>query len=266
MSNLAIHRQLDRCDVCGKKIHRKDLVRTQVRYNRPEGNNYFPYSYYDGTFWVTDGRCSLHTENMGWGPDSEDFRAKIGSDNTVTEIKGAKTFLLVSSPSVIYSGGVDISSFTSFVFGIYVGQYHANADPAILTVTIGNCDAWGESQYPLRSVTTLSGRHIWVYAKIADLDPNVTPATAYFYAKVAATSSEDFYFWIDWMQLEKNAIRPGSFINTNGEALSYTTEAKRLTTAKVCNRCKEQLTRESQKRGRPRVETEIDIEMENQEV
>ena len=269
----AIHRQLDRCDICGKKIHRKDLVRTQARYNRPQGNNYFTYSYYDGTFWVntwadyiTD-HCTLQTQAMGLGPDSEDARVKIASDNTTTEIRGSKTFLLDISPAVIHTTtATDISAYTSFVFGVYVGQYHANVDPAVLTVDIGNCNSGFDTLYSLREVTTRSGRHVWISVNIADLDSDVDTSATYWYVKVSATSSEDFYFWIDWMQLEKDATRPGAFISTNGAAIDYTTDSKRLTTVKVCNRCKEQLTRESQKRGRPRVEVEQDIDNEFQEV
>lgn len=265
MSVQAIHRQLDRCDICGRKIHRKDLVRTQARYNRPQGNNYFLYSYYDDSFWTNDGNCTLQTQAMGLGPDSEDARVKIASDNTITQIRGAKTFLLDTSPSTIYTTtSTDISGFTSFVFGVYVGQYHANEDPAVITVEIGNMSVAG-MLYALKEVTTRSGRHVWVTANVADLDENILPATAYFYVKVSATSSEDFYYWIDWMQLEKDATKPGAFINTNGTALDYSTDKKMLTSVKVCNRCKEQLTRESE-RGRPRQEAEPPIMDEFQEV
>lgn len=267
MSNpLAIHRQLDRCDVCGRKIHRKDLVRTQARYNRPQGNNYFTYSYYDGTFWTNDGNCTLQSQAMGLGPDAEDARVKIASDNTTTEIRGSKTFLLDTSPSTIYTAStVDISGFTSFVFGVYVGQYHANDDPAVMTIEIGNMSGVG-SLYELKETTTRSGKHVWVTANVADLDSNVVPAAAYFYVRVSATSTEDFYFWVDWMQLEKDATRPGPFISTNGSTNDYTVEKKVMTSAKVCNRCKEDLTRESQKYGRPRVEVEPPIDDEFQEV
>lgn len=265
----AIHRQLDRCDMCGKKIHRKDLVRTQVRYNRPAGNNYFLYSYFDGSFWQIAANCTAHEEDMGLGPDSEDCRAKISSSNTLTEIKGAKTFLLSPSgeSAIIYTTTpTDISSYTSFVFGVYVGQYHANASPAILTVEIGNCDASASNTFPLKSVTTSSGRHVWSYATIADLDLSVVRTAAYFYVKVSATSSENYYFWIDWMQLEKDVTRPGAFISTSGASTSYSTDAKVMTAAKVCGRCKEKLTRESQKYGRPRTEVEPYVEDEFQEV
>jgi hypothetical protein len=272
MNLQAIHRQLDRCDICGKKIHRKDLVRTQARYNRPQGNNYFLYSSYDGSFWVptwadyiTD-HCTLQTQAMGLGPDSEDARVKIASDNTTTQIRGSKTFLLDTSPAIIHTAtATDISGFTSFVYGVYVGQYHANTDPAVLTVEIGNCNSGFDTLYSLKEVTTRSGRHVWVSANIADLSSNVTLSAAYFYVKVSATSSGDFYFWIDWMQLEKNASRPGAFISTGGATVDYTTERKMMTSVKVCNRCKEQLTTESA-RGRPRQEAEQPIYDEFQEV
>jgi hypothetical protein len=203
---------------------------------------------------------------MGLGPDSEDARVKIASDNTTTQVRGSNTLLLDTSPSIIYTtSATDISAFTSFVFGVYVGQYHANEDPAVLTVEIGNCDQNVTNLYELKETTTRSGKHVWVAANIADLDSNVTVSAAYFYVRVSATSSDDFYFWIDWMQLEKNATRPGAFISTSGAAVDYTTERKMMTSVKVCNRCKEELTRESE-RGRPRQEAEPPIDSEFQEV
>lgn len=268
-----IHRQLDRCDVCGTKIHKMDLVRTQVRYNRPEGNNYFTYSYYDGTFWTNDGTVTKQSNDWGLGPDSEDARVRIGSESgftdtiTTTEIGGAATFLLDSSPAIIYTGSsTDISAYTSFVFGVYVGQYHANDDQAEMTVEIGNCNSDASSTYSLKSETIRAGKHIWVRANIADLDANVDTSAAYFYIKVTASSDEDYYFWVDWMQLEKDASRPGAFINTSGSALAYTTDQKLLTTAKVCPDCKEYLLRESEQYGRPRQEVEPPVQEEAQEV
>lgn len=269
MSLQAIHHILDRCDVCGKKLHRKDLVRTQVRYNRPSGNNYFLNSYYDGTFWTIAANCTTHSEDMGLGPDSEDCRAKISESNTLTEIKGAKTFLLspTGETAIIYTASpTNISSFTRFVFSVYAGQYHANEDPAVLTVAIGNCDSSASTLYELKEVTTRSGRHIWVAADVADLDSNVDTSATYWYISFRATSDENYYFWVDWMQLEKNATRPGAFIRTSGAAVDHTTEAKIMTSAKVCSRCREKLTLEGEKYGKHRREVEPPIEDDFQEV
>lgn len=263
-----IHQTLDRCDVCGKKLHKKDLVRTQVRYNRPSGNNYFSYSHYDGTFWQIAANCTAHTEDMGLGPDAEDCRAKIDESNTVTEIRGAKTFLLspAGEAAIIYTGSsTDISSFTRFVFGVYVGQYHANADQAALTVAIGNCDAAASVLYELKSKTIRTGQHIWVAADIADLDSNVDTSATYWYVSFTASSDEDYYFWVDWMQLEKDATRPGAFISTAGAAVDHTSETKIMTSAKVCSRCREKLTLEGEKYGRHRREVEPPIEDDFQE-
>ena len=268
-----IHRQLDRCGVCGTKIHKMDLVRTQVRYNRPEGNNYFLYSYYDGSFWDNDGTVTLQSSPWGLGPDSEDARLRIGNESgfsdtiTTTEIGGSKTFLLDSSPAIIYTASsTDISGFTSFVFGVYVGQYHANDDQAEMTVEIGNCNSDASTTYSLKSETIRAGKHIWVAANVADLDSNVDSSATYWYVKVTASSDEDFYFWVDWMQLERNASKPGHFISTSGAAEAYATEQKLLTTAKVCPDCKEYLLLESEQYGRPRQEVEPPVQEETQEV
>ena len=219
----AIHRQLDRCDMCGKKTHKKDLVYTQFRKLKPMGSNYFDYSYYDGTFWVNDGNATEQSEAKGLGPDAEDCRAKIASDNTITEIRGSKTFLLDTSPTTFYTASsIDISSFSSLCFGVYVGPYHDNDDPAEITVSIGNCNSDASVLYELKEVTGIrNGRHIWVHANLqttqtvtvddvdtelvtqeSELNSNVTTTAAYFYVKVSATSTEDFYFWVDWFQLE----------------------------------------------------------------
>jgi len=263
----AIHRQLDRCDVCGSKTHKKDLVYTQVRYLKPLGSNYFDYSYYDGTFWANDGNATEQSESKGLGPDSEDCRAKIASDNTITEIKGSKTFLLDTSPTTFYTASsVDISGFTSLCFGVYVGPYHDNDDPAEITVSIGNCNSDASVLYELREVTGIrNGRHIWVHSDIADLNANVTTSAAYFYVKVSATSDEDFYFWVDWFQLEKDAERPGAFISTSGSSDALTSETKVMRSAKVCHNCRERLTLESEQYGRPRFDFEDPIEYDIQE-
>ena len=36
----AIARQLDRCDICGRKVHKKDLVRTNIDTLAVGGSNY----------------------------------------------------------------------------------------------------------------------------------------------------------------------------------------------------------------------------------
>ena len=268
-----IHHILDFCEVCGRKIHRKNLVRTQVRYNRPEGSNYFTYSSYDGTFWTNDGTVTQQSTDMGLGPDSNYARCRVEDNETglaaltLTEINGTKTFLLDSSPAIFYTASsTDISSFTKFVFGVHVGQYHANADQAEITVEIGNCNSDATVTYALREATIRSGYHMWTAVNVADLDSNVDTSAAYFYVKITATSSEDFYFWIDWFQLEKDADRPGAFISTSGSTLDYTTEQKLLTTAKVCPSCREYLLLESEQYGRPRREIEPPVQEESQEV
>lgn len=267
MKPRAIHRQLDRCDICGRKVHIKDLVRTEFNYLRPAGTNYFDYSYYDGTFWVEDGNITQQSGDWCVGPDGEDARVKISLDNTTTEVYGSKTFLLDSSPAIIYTASsVDISGWTNFCLGVYVGQYHQNEDPAEISVEIGNCNSDASTTYSLATRTTRSMRHCWVTANVADLDSNVDPSSTYWYVKITASSDEDFYFFIDWMQLEKDAARPGAFISTAGATEDLAAETRVWRVQKTCKRHREPLFIDSEKYGRPRQEVELPIDYESQEI
>jgi len=74
--------QMDRCDVCSTKIERRKLVRTQVRFVRPEGSNYLLYSsYYNkgSSFW--SGAAGSRVGAMGLAGSSDEHRITIADDN-----------------------------------------------------------------------------------------------------------------------------------------------------------------------------------------
>jgi hypothetical protein len=284
----AIHRQLDRCDLCGKKIHKKDLVYTNVRYNRPQGMNYFTYSRYNSALWSMTNLTATGSYD-GFGPNDHGNRVKVGhgaaygSYETTTEQGGAPTFTFdetsESGEGKVYtSSAVDCSTWTSLVFGLYIGPYHDNrvgsdydsaVETSTMTVAIGVGASSGVKTQTLRTVTGVkSGRHVWAKLNLADLNAAITDSTVYFWVSItfSPTPTGDFKIWFDWMQLEKNASVPGAYIETIGSALDYTTEAKLMTVLKVCPDHREQLLSEREQFGRPRQEVELPIDSDIQEV
>ena len=269
----AIHRQLDRCDVCGKKIHKKDLVRTNFRYNRPAGSNYFTYSRYDSTLWdLTNLTASGNYD--GLGPEGLNNRVRVGdgaaygSYETTTEIGGAPTFTLTSPGKLATSSGVDCSDWTRLCFGLYVGAYHCNTDKLSMTVAIGVGASAGTTTTTLRTDTIKQDKHIWASVDIDDLDSAIDSSDVYFWATITLddTPDDDFYVWVDWMQLEKDLSRPGAYLSTSGSAVDYTTEQELLTVVKVCPDHRERLQWKSEQWGRPRREVELPIDVDVQEV
>jgi hypothetical protein len=289
MSVQAIHRQLDRCDLCGKKIHRKDLVYTNVRYNRPQGNNYFTYSRYNSSLWSIASLVATGNYD-GFGPNDHGNRVKVGhgaaygSYETTTEHGGAPTFALsgitnISHSSRLYtSSAIDCSTWDSLVFGLYVGPYHDNRsgssyDSDVFTsdmaVAIGVGESSGSLTQTLRTVYDVrSGRHVWAKLDMEDLDSAITSSSVYFCVsvKMDPIPTSTFKIWFDWMQLEKDATVPGAYIETSGSALDYTTEKKLMTVIKVCPDHREQLLSEREQFGRPRQEVELPIDSDIQEV
>ena len=86
-----IARQLDRCDLCGKKVLKKDLVITNFRYNRPAGSNYFIHSRYHTDLWSLTNLTATGSYD-GLGPQDHGNRVRVGdgaawgSYETTTEI------------------------------------------------------------------------------------------------------------------------------------------------------------------------------------
>ena len=81
--------QLDRCEVCGNKTHRSNLVRTQVEFLRVKSENYFTYSYYDGSYWVVD--TAVDASTISFGTQLDETRLSLADDNTFSTTNGIQT-------------------------------------------------------------------------------------------------------------------------------------------------------------------------------
>lgn len=279
----AIHRQLDRCDICGRKVHKKDLVRTNVRYNRPEGSNYFTYSRYDSTLWGLTNLTATGNYDC-FGPNDHGNRVRVGegasygSYETTTEVGGAPSFTITSPGKVYTKTGFDASAWTSLVVGGYFGIFHDNRVGAAYdaakeniaaTVAIGVGATSGATTQTLRTVSNVrSGHHVWATVNVSDLNPAITNSSVYFWATITldSTPTGTYKVWFDWLQCEKDATRPGAYISTAGSALDYSTEQKLMTVVKVCPEHRERLLLESEQFGRPRKEVEHPIPSDIQEV
>lgn len=259
MSLPAIARQLDRCGVCGKKTHKKDLVRTQVRYKRPEGENHFSYSYYDGSFWTTNATSS---GNISSGPEGDKERASVSLDNTVTSVFGSATFT-GNNKLFRSTTGVDVSDWTSLIFSAEVGPHFDTQ--AEMTIALGYCDTDGNNQTTLKTWTAKSGRQVWATVNISSI-AGVSTSAVCFFINITGLDATDKYY-IDWLQLEKNRSTVGPYFRTSGTAYSTRVyEAKLMTAPKVCQSCRETLLKESEQYGRPRTEVELPVPMDAQEV
>jgi hypothetical protein len=266
----AIGRQLDRCDVCGKKTHKVDLVRTQVEFLAAAGSNYFTYSSYDTNGWTLVTGTSAGT--ISSGPYADRMRIVVSDGNTSTESFGTQTWTVGAGFSVysgnvqIKSAAVDISSWTSFVvaydFGFYDRETNvANLTPACL---IYNTDgATGGTSVNTRLRWSMGGRY-WGTMSVSDVDSALDTSAAVFHLTVRTHTGGE-KVWIDRMQLIKNATRPGTFVPTSGSTVDRTDTAS-VTMRKVCPSCRERVLSKTNRYGRG-VENRTDdpIAVHNQE-
>ena len=267
----AIARVKDSCDVCGRDVHRKDLVRTQVRFLNAHGSNYFLTSSYNSSYW----NCNATDKgNLACGP-TDGGRVKVSFDNTVTEALGAQTWS--GTGKVMRStSAVDASTWTTFVVSAEVGPWFTwsagdsefdgghEAQTAELSITMGLCDSDGNNKTSERTWTGLrTQQRVWCSVTVADIASPLSSSAVYVYWTVTVTGSG--YWYIDSMQIEKNATSPGTFKPTAGAAVDIT-DTKSMAVRKVCPNCWEPLLKESEQYGKPRTEVEPSIPSEMQEV
>jgi hypothetical protein len=268
-------RQQDRCDVCGRNVHRKDLIRTQVRFLNAAGQNYFVTSTYDSTNWACNG---TDKGNIAIGPngDAETVSISIADGSAVTERNGEQTWS-GSAKDFRSITAVDVSGATTFCVSAEIGPWfpassgdsefdggHA-AQTGEVTVAMGLCDADGNNKALQRTWTAQrSQARVWFQMNVADIASPLASSGIYVYFTITLSASGP-YWYVTSMQLEKNVTSPGVFKPTTGAAVDIT-DTKTLTVRKVCPRCREPLLRESQQFGRPRTEVESPIPTFGQEV
>lgn len=249
-------RQLDRCQVCGAKTHRHNLLQTQVAYLQHAGSNRIIQSSWDNSHWADNDSADLGEISVGVYADNQ--RLSLGTDNSFTEIKGAHT---ISSTKMLYTTAAmeDPSSWTNVCFSFEGGPYHRSTTPETVfsfgIYNIGNTSVVFEQA----SWTTKTQRRMyWVKtpaeleASTSDLPGSVDLSTLGFY--IIGTGSS---WWADCFQCEDNTA-PGNFIATSGSAVTESVDVARQSVRKVCERCMERMWKTSDQYGRPD-ESPIDL-------
>jgi len=236
-----IGRQLDRCDVCGRKTHKIDLVRTNVAFLGAAGSNYVKYSSYDSSGWsygttVDAGAVSI-------GPYADRARISVSDDNTSTEVLGSQTW---TGAGIVYATGdaTDARTWTSMVLAADVGAYQQNTDHK-LTVVLGSQDSNGGNKQALSTWTVTGSSRVWVAVTPSDLTyPNNFNA----YIEVTPNTAGQKW-WFDRVQLEKNASKMGTFVPTSGSTIDRTDTAM-MSVRKVCSNCLEPLLSKTEQYNR----------------
>ena len=238
----AIGRQLDRCDVCGKKVHKVDLVRTQVAFLAPAGSNYLTYSSYNASGWTADTMSASTSTSIGVYADRS--RVRTTDDNTSTGILGPTTW--DGAGTLRSSSAIVASSWTSLVFAADVGPYERETDPS-MTFLAGLCDSAGANKSQQLSVTTKGATRLWFTVDIADVPATLAAATLYFYITTSSTNE----WWADRLQVIKDAtcLQGQAFIPTFGASVDRVDTAS-MTMKKVCGSCREPLLSKTNSRNR----------------
>jgi len=236
----AIAGQLDRCEICGNKHHRSELVRTQVEWLYPAHENYLTYSRYDGTFWVCD---ATDAGAISWGNRCDRTRYVINDDNTTSILNGVQTwtgdgtFYCTTAPTT----GAAVTD--NVIFSCQVGPNDLNPAPE-MTVVLGDCDTSGANKTVKKTFTISGTSKLWFYWTGAE----ASLGQGCYYVQV--TNDDDW--WIDELQLEADSIRraPGTYVETSGTAAGATAEAPSISTRVVCRNCFESVFKRSEKYGR----------------
>lgn len=267
---MSLPHQLDRCDICGRKTHKIDLVRTNVDFLAAAGSNYFDYSSYNSSFWTVSNGTDSGV--VAVGPFADRARIRVSDDNTSTEILGSQTWT-VGAGIGAYSGffqmvssAVDISSWTSFTVSFDFGYYQQDQTSQRVMVYAYIKDASENSSGVIKRFQGVypSGRYWW-YSKISDIDSDVDLSTAKFYLVFATYTGEE-KIWVDRMQLEKNpdTSRMGAFVPTSGASVDRI-DTRSMTVRKVCDDCFESPWKRSEQYNRQaeqRVEEPVAVQIQ----
>ena len=252
----AIGRQLDRCDVCGVKIHKQDLVRTNMSFLGVAGSNYLLYSAYNATGWTVDTATDAGAISVG--PYADRARVRISDDNTRTEVDGTQTWL---GSGVLRSiTGIDASAWDSLVFAADIGPYFRETSPET-TFTLGLCDSDGTNKELLATYTTAGSIRAWYALDIADVPAGKDDSDLYFYISVTAVGKN---WWADRLQVSKDIPRVGAFIPTSGSSVDRV-DTPLMTVRKVCSNCREPLlskTEQYSKIAEQRTEEPISLDIQ----
>ena len=257
----ALGLQLDRCDVCGDKTHRGDLVRTQVEFLEMKAENFFTYSSYNTGLWTMDDASDVTDTDVGtYGNRCDNVRLSLDPDNNLTYVNSPKVWEGNGTLRMDEISGL-VAVTSDVTLSAQVGPHEQNTSPE-MTVAIGVCNDDGTSKSVLRTWTINTMTKVWVNAEVTDLvatglgtlnDPYYQ---FYYYFQI----TNDGKWWIDEMQYEVNVNSlptssegfPENFVRTSGSTISSSShpEQSMMTSRKVCPSCLEYILSKSEKYGR----------------
>lgn len=251
----AIAGQLDRCDVCGDKYHRGDLVRTQVEFLDMKSENYVGTSSYDSDYWSVDDASDVTSTTVGtYGKRCDDVRLSLGDDNTLTYINSPKVWEGNGTVRMDNATG-SFSDSSDLTFSVVVGPHEQNTSPS-MTVAVGLTNAAGDSKQVLRTWTDIKTMtRVWANEEVLTMNTYGLGQGSYrFYFQV----TNDGKWWWDEAQIEANvnslpnetAGTPENFVRATGSNVSNQSERQLITQRKVCPNCVEYVLSKSERFGR----------------
>jgi hypothetical protein len=248
--------QLDRCDICGKKTHKIDLVRTNVDFLAAGGYNDVQQSSADAGF-----TCSATPAgNISYGNYCDRARVSVGDDNTTSIVHGIRTW---DGAGVLRTNGVIAGSWTSLVFAADVGPYEQETSPE-MTFDVGLIDSDGSNKELVRSFTISAGMRIWFTINIADLPASKSSGNFACYIETASSNK----WWADRLQIIKNAtsLHGQAYVPTSGSTIDRI-DTPMMTVRKVCKSCFEKPWKRSEQYNRSAEQrTEDPVAVDIQEV
>lgn len=250
----ALALQLDRCDVCGDKYHRGDLVRTQVEFLDKKAENFFKYSSYDGSYWVVD--TASDAGSISYGNRCDNARITVGADNTLSYINGVQTWDgsgLVRMTELT----LQAANTSTLIVSAQIGPHEQNTTPE-MTVEMGVLDeGTPASRQAVRTWTINGTTRVWFAELAATLDGYGLGESG---VNGVAWTKQAYYFdvtctgkwWIDEMQFEANTVGsiPEVFVRTSGALASNQSDRTLLTQRKVCSSCSERILSKSERFGK----------------
>jgi hypothetical protein len=243
----ALALQLDRCDVCGDKYHRGDLVRTQVEFLDMKAENFFEASSYDGgTYWTVDTASDAGT--ISYGNRCDNVRTTLSDDNVISYLNGVQTW--EGSGVFRAAQSRNLSAGGHITFSAHVGPHEQNTSPE-MTVVLGICNSDGSTKQAVKTYTIKGSTRVWFNETKAVLNSyGLGTNDWYFYIQV----TNDGKWWVDELQIEANVGsiggHPENFVRTSGSTVSNQSERTLMTQRKVCPGCAELILRHGHRRYR----------------
>ena len=242
----ALGLQLDRCDVCGNKIHRRELLRTQVEFLDKKAENYLNHSSYDGTYWVVDDAADAGA--ISYGNRCDNVRIVFDADYNESYLNGVQTWtgngtMRMASLSPAF-GATAVA-----VFSAQVGPSEQSTSPD-MTVVVGICNDDGTSKQAIKTWSINTTTRVYLAETAGALEGYGLGSGRQFYYYIQVTNSDDW--WIDEMQLEANPTDsvPEVFVRTSGSLVSNQSDRTLMTQRKVCKDCAELVLSKSERFGR----------------